>query len=317
MKPSFLFVVASMLGAACLDPITSDERLYSAHILAPGSGVPYLDDEGALAEQIRGSDGVTENPVSRRSGFAAGNVVSYWDYGAATRYAITEYHLFHCDEVGLPLPSPDGDVDHLPILDQVPGDVGYSQLFRISRICVTDGYTGQIFPSRQAVEDGIYLGLLTEPEATTTVVNAPVLAPDVLLTVGPDVTVGPEHLAFYRGLIVRRFVHSAPVTLPGTSTVLRTGRVYRLRKTGDNAYAETVFSTPRTMGAGPHPSYTPIWRVVNVTMNAMFVPGSATSESALFTVMGTTLTPVHPNLTSFVLTEQYVHLELQYQEGTP
>jgi hypothetical protein len=149
----------------------------------------------------------------------------------------------------------------------------------------------------------------------------PVLAPDVTLTVAPDTYVGPDSLVYYRGVGLMRFslggTAGRVITLPGTSTVLRTGRVYRLKKTGDNALSETVFSTARRMGEGPNPSYTPIWRVVTVQMNASYVAGSATTEASLFTVMGTTLTPVHPNLTSFVLTEQYVNNEIQFEEGLP
>jgi hypothetical protein len=321
MKSLTLIVSVSALLAGCLEPLTSDVPVYSPNILPANTEVPLVADDSALAERIRGSDGVSENPVPRRAGFAAGAPVLYWDYGVATRFAITEYRFYRCDENDVPLPSPDGDVDHPPILDQVPGEPAYGPLFRISKVCVTDLYRDEVLPSRHAIEDAIALGLVSEPAPTTTVVHMPILASDVTLNVAPGLDVEADQIAYYRGMAVRRFLHGQPdaatITLPSNSTVLRTGRVYRLKKTGDAAYAETVFSVPRRTGGVPNASYTPIWRVVTVTMNAMFTPGSAMAESDLFTVMGTTLTPVHPNLTSFVLTDQYVNLEIQLEEGNP
>ena len=314
-------VLGSMLLTACLDPLVSDTPSYSEHIRRPGAAIPALDPSSDLAGTIRGADGVNQNPVPRRSAFVSGAAIHYWDFGPAVRFATTEYRLFMCEtdaDGGVVRTS---EVVHAPIIDSVPGDASYSPVVRISAVCVTPLYAGEVLPSRRALEDAVALGLVEEPVPTTTIMHMPVLGTDVMIDVGADAPIGPAALVYFEGVAITRFLLGGDVggrlTLPGASTVLRTGRVYRLKKTGDAAYAETVFSTPRRMGEGPHPSYTPIWRVVDVTMSAAFVPGSVTTESALFTVMGTTLTPVHPDLTSFVLTETYVNHELQFEEGTP
>jgi hypothetical protein len=316
-----IIVLGSMLLTACLDPLVSDTPSYSEHIRRPGATIPALDPSGELAGTIRGADGVNQNPVPRRTAFVSGAAVHYWDFGPAVRFATTEYRLFMCEADADGGVVPGVEVVHAPIIDSVPGDAAYSPVVRVWAVCVTPLYAGEVLPSRRALEDAVALGLVQEPLPTTAIMHMPVLGTDVVLDVGADTPASPSALVYFEGVAITRFFLGGEaggrLTLPGSSTVLRTGRVYRLKKTGDTAYAETVFSTPRRMGDGPHPSYTPIWRVVDVTMSAAFVPGSVTTESALFTVMGTNLTPVHPDLTSFVLTETYVNHELQFEEGTP
>lgn len=322
MRKGSLVALSVAIVSGCLEPQVSDRPTYSPNIARPGSAVPDVTTSFDLVGRIEGADGVSTNPVPRKPAFVGGAQVLYWDLGAAPRFAITAYELRTCDENGAPIPGPDGYVAHPRIVDALPGDPSYSPYFRLWTACVTERYAGEVLPSLAALEDAVTLGLVLEPEPTTSYLHMPILAPDVTIEVGGGAEpAAPDDVVYYRGLAVPRFVLGAdagPYTLPGTSTVLKNGRVYRLRKASDATFAETILSTPRrdSMGA-PSAAYTPLFRVVNVTMASSYAAGTAKAESDLFTVTSTTITPNNAAITSFEQTDTYVDLDIQLAEGRP
>lgn len=265
-------VLVSFCAAGCLDPMVSDELGGALLVLPAGSEVPNAHDDPAIDKQIADFDGVDEL-VPLIGAFAGGAVTHYWDFGSTPEFAIPLFRLIRKDAEGnVEL------IDHLPIIDAIPGDAGYSAFWAIFFVEVTDAYDGEVIPSFAAVEEAQRLGILKAPDAPTFSINCPVVARGVTLEVGggnPPI----EHngIFFWQGQTVEYFDFGVMPLVNGTAAPEE--RIYVLRREGEEPLSEplrgvditgdgdigdsnNIFSAVRS-----DPDYSPLARIVNVALD--------------------------------------------------
>ena len=234
---SSTIVMASLAGlaTACLDPLTSDEAPAPASLLLPaGSLVPsgYLDD--AVAQQIANNDGVESGVVPLLKGFSEGGPIRYWDFGESVDFATPIFIL--ADKRGM---ETDAYVrlDHLPIIDSIPGDLNYSPFWAFFHVEVTDVYQGELITSVAAMEEAQELGLILAPVPEGRAKNCPLVAEDVTLQISTAEPRPPSQL-YWRGQMLNYYDF-------GWTPELVSARVpelpmYTLRRVGEELLSEVV-----------------------------------------------------------------------------
>lgn len=320
------------LCAGCLDAMVGDAPGYSRWILPPGTSMPpFATDDVTTYRKIDVNDGVTKPGITPKTGWAAGEQISYWDFGAGKRGTTPAYVIAQCNG-GEKTPT-----DHPLIVDSVPGDSDYSPYRALLFACTTDKYTGEVIPSLDALNDAVDLGLLTDPTATpaTYWVDQAITTGDVPLVGG---LAAQNKLAFYRGSTVT-FVTMEPQEgqnpFDGVMPVV-TGNAYELVKPGSTTPVKVIFSQPFKLPDGSrNPLYTPAWLQVTVTLkqpsgtpagdmaalNAAYdsVLATLTKESDLVTVgMNNALTVVNTGaIQSAVATTNRVNRPFVVVSGEP
>lgn len=258
-------LLAAALCSGCLEPLVDDQPGYSRHVLPAGSGVPSAYDDVQLARKIDMGDGLNNQTLMVKDGFAAGQPVKFWDLGPAKRSAVPAYLLARC-EGGRPLP--DQPVDHPLLIDTLPGDSDYSPFRTIAFACITASYAGQRITSLDALDDAIDLGLVLEPQAATIWRNLPVVNRGIGLNVRDTVRQPAE--AYYKGKTVQyhNFLDEEG-EFPNAGTI-PTGYMYEIAKPGTMGVAKTIFSQPYAAADGSrNPRYSPQWIQVAVPINPM------------------------------------------------
>jgi hypothetical protein len=198
--------LAALLGAGCLEPAVSDEPGASVHILPKGSAVPHVSESGELTRQIRVNDGLNDQALedamgvlALKDGWAAGAAVKYWDFGAVPDTGGLLYRLV----------TKDGDtvtpIDHPYIANALPGDAGYSPLWMIQDVVVTEHYHGEVLPSIEALNDAEDLGLVEEPAPAMLWMDGPIVAAGTKLDMGGGATSGTSEV-YARGYRVDMFM---------------------------------------------------------------------------------------------------------------
>ncbi|MFT5433596.1 MAG: hypothetical protein ACI9OJ_004302, partial [Myxococcota bacterium] len=275
MKPVFrraaLTILTAGLCASCLDPLVSDYVPLSAYDVFAMDEVPLLETDEALTKQTDEHDGV-DRIVPRLSAFADGERVWYWPFGPAPATAIPIYIVADRTADGEFVPRD----EHLPIIDSMPGDEGYSPFWEVFFLVVTDTYDGEIIASFSAVQSAQLLGVIEEPQRPWLYINCPVVHPDVRLETRDGLK--EPSLAYYRNLRVPIFTfETLPVNHDGTievreALVLRreggepldeTLRGVDMTGDGDTNDGNTVFR----VGLGSD-DYTPLRKMVNVVVPA-------------------------------------------------
>ncbi len=310
----------SLFAASCLDPLADDAPTFSPDVKPPGSALPWATDDPAVAERVSNADGISASPVPRRVGYAAGEVVRFWDLGTAPRTTAPMWLFRRCGgDAGRALPGEAGSVAHPNVFESIPGDRAYTPFHTLWLVCVTDRYAGEVIVSRRGLADAIALGLVVEPVPLGLVGAFPMTLPEIALDVADGAPPAGPLTGYYEGTRASYFhIGGEPAGLyEFASALLKPARVYRLVKEDDEAFEQVVFSVPRRVDGAPNPAYVPLWQIVEVTMAATYADGGATAEAQLFTITGAVLTPVHPEIASFVSTETLVHWEIQYAEGSP
>lgn len=320
MRPCSIASVLSLVAIGCLDPLVDDDPTYSPDVRPAGNEIAWATDDPVVAARVSAADGIATNPVVRRAGFVAGTAVMFWDFGAAPRTTAPMWIFRRCaDDGGAPLPGDMGSVGHPDVIESIPGDAAYTPFRSLWLVCVTDRYAGEQIVSRRGLDDAIALGLVEAPVALETFGAYPMTLPDVSLELGGAAPNAQPFAAYYDGARAAMFHPGGDPAgvYPLTSSLLKAGRVHRLVKADDDAFEQVVFSVARSTVDGPNPAYVPLWVVTEVTMAETYVAGSATSEAELFTVAGTTLTAVHPEIVEFETTTTMVYWEIQLAEGAP
>ncbi len=189
------------LCAGCLGPQVSDELgAGAADILPAGATVPSADDDPAENAVIAAHDQV-DGVVPRTSAFAAGAAAHTWDFGPTPEFAAPVFEL-----VRATAPGTFELVDHLPILEFLPDDPGYSPYGSIFYVEITPAYQGQLLTSTYALQEAAIEGLVLGPRAQLKGVDRPVVASDVRLEVGGgQPPLAPAGRAYYDGNVVRYF----------------------------------------------------------------------------------------------------------------
>jgi hypothetical protein len=193
-------IACAILVPACIEPRVSDEPGLPGLILPPGSTVPSAHDDPVIERQIDMNDGVGDE-VLRVNGFASGESVTYWDLGPAPDFAAPIFVLFRAGEAGELEP-----IDHPPIIDAVPGDVGYSPFWAAFALVVTDDYQDEVLTSFAAVQEAEQLDLVEPPELLDVGFNCPVVASDVTVEVGEgQPPLAAQSQFFWRGMTVHYY----------------------------------------------------------------------------------------------------------------
>lgn len=298
----------------CVEPLVDDTPVYSPHILEPGREPPPITDDPTLRTQIETYDGIEGSAVARRSAWAGGREVHYWDLGPATRVANPAYSLHRCDEEGNPIEG-EGQITHPYLVDSIPGATQYSPFWSIQTVCVTEAYAGERIPSLSALSDAIELGLVLEPSPTPRWFSAPITLPDVIMEQGEGQPARGTQTMYFRGRSV------AALAPEGTYDVMSFARsrivsevhAYFLEREDDDEYAEVVLAAPRGSRGAPEAKYSPLARVVRVTMAATFEPGSVRDASEL---VRNAAAPVaaHPDVVEIEITDELRNLEIQWEE---
>lgn len=312
MRQVIVTLSLGLSSAACLGPLVDDTAGYSAHVLPPDAHVPSITDDPGLRVQIDRNDNVTadEGRLTRKPAWAAGEAVYYWDFGPAPRFSNPSWQLVRCDDGGEALQGPAGIVDHPRVTDAIPGDVQYSPFCATHLVCVTEAYGGERLPSVRALSDAMVLGLVREPVALGRWFNCPAVLPDLELETG-----GPARrpaIVYYRGREAYRFDFQpeGPRAL-ARGNVIPQGIVYFLSKRGDAEYAETIFASARMAGGMPVEGYTPLVRVVRVTMSATYEPGTVRDARDLVSGNVERLVPRHDDVVDVLVTDELRNIEIQ------
>lgn len=206
--------LAALLGAGCLEPAVSDTPGASVNILPAGSAVPHVSSNPDLTRQIRVNDGLQDQAlmdaggiVKLKDGLAAGHPVKYWDFGAVPDTGGLLYRLV----------KKDGDtvtpVNHPFIANALPGDAGYSPLWMIQDVVVTEHYHGEVLSSTAALTDAVDLGLVEDPEPAMLWMDGPIVAYGTMLDMGPDVAPATTTIVYAHGFGVDMFMLGGPKAL--------------------------------------------------------------------------------------------------------
>jgi hypothetical protein len=208
--------------AGCLEPLVSDEPGASTHILPPGSFVAHVSTDADLSRQIRVNDGLQDQAlldaggvVKLKSGFAAGVAVSYWDFGDVAPNGALLYRLVSKDAGGTVTP-----LAHAYIASAIPGDPGYSPMWMVQDVVVTDKYHGEVLPSIEAISDAVDLGMVEDPVPAALFMDGPIVPQGTLLDMGMDRPAQPTLEIYAHGLRVDMFAlggsHALqPMSKPG------------------------------------------------------------------------------------------------------
>jgi hypothetical protein len=176
MKIVLRSLLLGLLLSACLERAEDQERPgYSVHVLPRGAHVADVMDDEVLTMRVANNAGATGPLVPLHTGFAAGEEVLYWDFGAQPSSVEPVWILQRSGDGG---PEP---IDHPPIVDSLPGDDSYSPFRAIFTIDVTSAYDGEQLTSLAAIEDAIDMGLVGEPVPTGTFVSWPIVPADFTL----------------------------------------------------------------------------------------------------------------------------------------
>lgn len=224
--------LAAPLLAGCLDPLVGDTPLPPDTLRPPGTALPAVDDDPALAAQIVAHDGV-DGLVPRIRAFAEGTPIQTWDLGPAPDFVAPVYFLVRrTGDTFTP-------VAHNTLVDSLPGDPGYSPYWAAFRVVVTDTYQGEIIPSVAALDDAEARGLIERPEPLPFAIDCPIVASDVRLEVGGDAAPMPPPRRFnVKGRTAAYFDLGAMATVDG----VHVGEVrhYVLRREGGEPLSEPV-----------------------------------------------------------------------------
>src|SRR5690606_37992097 len=131
-------------------------------ILESGSEVKSIAEDPVSLRRIDMNDGISMGKAGLKSGFAVGVPVKYWELGSGRGTAVPAYQLARCGADNKPLAE--NQPDHPLLIENLPGDSDYTQLWGIYYVCVTPSYRGELFTSLAALSDAYDLGLAIEPE---------------------------------------------------------------------------------------------------------------------------------------------------------
>jgi hypothetical protein len=279
-------VVTGLSLAGCLEPLSEDKAGYSRNLLPSDAEIASVSEDPSFTRRVDMNDGITGTTVARKSGFAVGLPVKYWELGAGRGSATPAYSLARCDDEGKPLP--DGVLDHPMLFDAVPGDADYSQFWAINYVCVTPAYTGQRIINLAALSDAYELGLALEPAAPLAFRHVPMIMEGVTFeeASGDVPAVRGAYCRSYQ-FTSADFGASAEIdpSIVTNNKQIAIGYVYDLNRPGSTKVERVVFSSAAFNADGTRSAkYAPAWTIVNVTITADADIESFTQESDIATV---------------------------------
>lgn len=324
----------TVLVLSCFATLSCADESGREHVLPPGAEVTSVYASPTVADRVDSADGV-EREVTRVSAFVHGERTWYWPFGEAGEDPMPAWVL--CEPVASGACE---RIDHPYVIDALPGEPAYSPFGQVHRVRVTDRYAGERLTSPEAIAEAVAEGLVEEPEKRLEHLHCPVVHPDVRLEVAPGEWVEPEPV-YYRGEQARCFDFSS--TRPYGPTVgveerVLVRNVYVLTREGEEApLSEPMRGTDLTgdgdtndsnqifgVGLGD-PEYTPLWRVVTVTVPAGYgsidtsgdelVADYRDSDDMFVTDADYTISPIDGRVVSHELTGVLVDCPLQSAPG--
>ena len=276
--------------------------------------MPSADNDADLNGQIDAFDGVDAPLVELHRGFAEGNEVRYWDFGEANGKAVPGFFLTTCNASGEP--EAKGRIAAHPLLvDSVPGDRDYSPLRALQPVCVTDEYEGELIPSLSALDDAIEIGIVKEAAEAAIWVNCPVVAKGVSLDVGGSTPVAPIDV-FYQGQLSHCLDFSGQEGEFSTETKPTVANVYELSRKDDTLSSRVIFSVaPRTAEGQRAPEYSPLWKIVKVTLASDAVLEDYTKVSDFAVLNGKLPEPANAKVLSIKVGDRIVDRPIQFVGG--
>jgi hypothetical protein len=224
-------LVLALAPAGCMGPLVSDMPGLSGQLLPAGANVPFADDDPALSARLHAHEQVS-GLVAAHYGFRNGAPASWWDFGTVPVHTAPMFVLV--DATGQPIAHPE-------IVDFAPGDPGYSPLWTVWNVEVTDRYAGELITSVTALDEALRAGLVTAPIATYQGEHGPIITRDIQLDIPGAAPFTPDDVLYYRGTQVAYFDFDV-VTLASDHVTVATGHRYVLRRDGDEPLNEVIRS---------------------------------------------------------------------------
>jgi hypothetical protein len=313
--------VAVLMGAGGLGPLVKDDAGASAHLLPRGAMVPLASSNAELMSQISLNDGIDDQVliasggvIPRLTGMSNRMPVRYWSFGPAS-FAPSPLYKFYAVDGVAPL-------GHPSLVDALPGDPAYSGVHSLIKVVVTDKYDGQVIASSEALADAIHLGLVEDPEPTSTFVTSPIVLPETRLSVSDSDAASPE-VVYGRGYAAGMFELGGDAGVQPGGSLLPVSQVSFLRVAHGASYdmAEPIFQATIQMAPPPMGTkiakYTPLCAVLDVDLVAGTTAG-ITQDSDLFNrnaagaIMSTTSV-----VAQFQATPTILLYPLQFKDGAP
>ena len=273
MRAGLCFACLTIVG--CIGPLVSDEVPPNEAFFPSEESVARLDERPSLAAQVKAADGV-DDVILRRSGFADGKRIWYWNFGPAPLEHIPLYYLAHTGEDGKLTQVP----GHLPIIDSIPGSPGYSPYWTVLFLPITDKWNGEQITSFEAIQRARDQGLIEKPVDTGLYANCPITHPDVRLDRGPDKEHGQPIWFYYRDIRVPGFTFEVLERPDLESGTIPLSQVFILRREGGEPLAEPLRGVDMTGDGDTNDAnnifrynvgeegYTPAWRLVEIVVPA-------------------------------------------------
>jgi hypothetical protein len=223
------WLVLALTG--CMGPLVSDAPGLSGQLLPAGSRVPFADDDPTLSARLHANEQVS-GTVAAHYGFRDGAPASWWDFGTVPAHTAPMFVLV--DASGAPIAHPE-------IVDFAPGDPGYSPLWTVWNVEVTDRYAGELVTSVTALDEALRLGLVTAPVATYQGEHGPIITRDIELEIPGAAPFVPDDFLYYRGTQVAYFDFDE-VALADDHVTVATGHRYVLSRDADEPLSEVIRS---------------------------------------------------------------------------
>lgn len=314
--------------------------LWLAHALAlagcasePPPPPASLYEDAELAALVDANDGI-DGVAPRFGAFANGEHVRYWHLGERSAAPMRAYRLYE-GEAGERAP-----IDHPLVVDRVPGEEGYSPYLHLHWVRVPAGWSGRL-RSFEEVEEAVAAGAVGAPEPESRYVHCPIAALDAELDLGDGATAVPDTPVWLRGLEARCFDFSqrrAPRPLLSTGSMI-VRHVYVLVRDGEDAPLMEAARMEDMTGDGDQldsnnvfgvglrdGDYTPMWRMVLVTVPADYASIDTSGDEAvadyrdardMFVIDADyRITPIEGSVVEHQLTEVHIDCPIQSRDGS-
>ncbi|MCC7380678.1 MAG: hypothetical protein IT384_02555 [Deltaproteobacteria bacterium] len=253
-------VLGLLASTGCLEPLASDQ-------------IPPEDVFGAVDAEPLEQD-LEDDPILRAladpfpdeiaylQGYAAGEKVWYWNVPGPTPRFIAPVFIVQ---------KADGTFDDTPIIDVIPGQIGYTPWWRRVIVKTTSKYKDERIWSRAAVDEGVRLGILEAPVATEGVFDCPVVRRETRVELGLGKTATPTPVWFNKKRVYW-VAFEREVDVPVTEREIPALPVYILRRinqgaplyefaTGVDLNGDAKLNASNNVFARPVTAddYTPLW----------------------------------------------------------
>lgn len=267
--------------AGCLDPLVDDEvgatGVFGDPSIEPAAA-PHVEDDPAFAENVA----LFTDRIDYLQGYASGEPVRYWNVRGPNASFVAPMFV---------VLGPGENVGR-PIIDVLPGELGYSPWWRLITVRTTEKYAGERVWSRAAIDAGLRLGILEAPEPTEEILDCPVVRRGIAFDLGEGRT-GTSSWVWYRNRRVDWVDFEIDLRLPADERQMPIFPVYVLQRidqpqpiyeaqTGVDLNGDGVLDASNNVfSGGPgEERYSPLWYEARVR-TAAGLPSIDTASRAV------------------------------------